>query len=131
MQLLPRWLTALIGPELLWLLVYWLVCLLANANHPPQPLFDDLIEGLSVLLPAVTVVLFALWYVPIVEKRWLLWRVWIAGLIGAHFSLETGLSAVSDQGPHVGAAYIAGMVLVSFALVVGSLFVLIRFRFRR
>jgi len=53
--------------------------------------------------------------------------VWVAGLFGAHYALEKGMSAYSDQGPGIGAAYIAGISLAMFALVAGSIFVKIRF----
>ncbi|WP_375445871.1 hypothetical protein [uncultured Fibrella sp.] len=125
-----RWLSILVGPELLWLLIYGIVVLLGRANYPPSQLLNDLLEGLSVLIPGVTVLLFLLWYVPDVEKRWLLLRVWVATLFGAHFGLEKGMSAYSDQGPGIGSAYIAGMVLTVFVLIVGSLFIQIRFRRR-
>lgn len=125
-----RWLSILIGPELPWLLIYGLVMLLGRANFLPRPLVDDALEGLSVLVPGVTVMLFLLWYIPDAEKRWLLLRVWVATLFGAHFALEKGMSAYSNQGPGIGSAYIAGMVLMIFALIVGSLFVQIRFRSR-
>ena len=60
-------------------------------------------------------------------KNWLLLRVWVAGVFGAHYALEKGMSAYSDQGPGIGAAYIAGISLAMFALVAGSIFVKIRF----
>ena len=129
-QLQPRWLSLLIGPELVWLLTYVAVALLAKANDPPSQRVDNLIENLAFLIPVVAALLFILWYVPDADKRWLLLRVWVAGLFGAHLSMEKGMLAYSEQGPGIGTAYIVGMGLVLVVLVVGSLFVLIRFRTR-
>ncbi|MBO0947717.1 hypothetical protein [Fibrella forsythiae] len=129
-QLLPRWLSILIGPELLWLLMYGLVVLLASANTPPGRLADDLFESLSIIIPVLTAAGFLLWYLPVVEKRWLLLRFWIAGVLGGHIVLATGMAAHSQQDPDGEKAYLAGMVLVVFVLLVGSLYVQIRFRSR-
>jgi drug/metabolite transporter (DMT)-like permease len=127
-HLQPKWLSLLIGPELLWVLIYVAVTLLAKANNPPGARVDNLIENLAFLIPALAALIFMLWYVPDVEKRWLLLRVWVAGLFGAHLAMEKGMLAYSEQGPGIGTAYIMGMALVIFVLVVGSVFVLIRFR---
>ncbi len=127
-QLLPRWASILIGPELFWILIYGAVTLLAKANDPPTPRVDNLLVNLSLIIPAAAALLFMLWYVPDVEKRWLLLRVWVAGIFGAHLAMEKGMEAYSEQGPGIGTAYIMGMILVIIVLVIGSLFVLIRFR---
>jgi hypothetical protein len=64
---------------------------------------------------------FALYQFPGVEPRWLLLRIWIAGLIGAHFVLNLGLKAHSRQGPGVGTAYMVGILLTMGMLLVGSI----------
>ncbi|RYC71734.1 hypothetical protein [Spirosoma sordidisoli] len=125
---LPRWATVLIGPELVWLLVYGAMTLLARANQPPNPRIDDFIENLWILIPALTALIFLLWFVPDVEKRGLLLRVWVAGIVGAHLALDKGMSAFSQQGPGIGTAYLVGMILVFVVLVIGSIVVFIRYR---
>ena len=108
----------LIGPELLWLAFYALVVLLIEITGSPVKGMDDHWVNLAYIVPLVCVPLtFALYYVPGVERNWLLLRVLIAGLFGAHFVLEKGMKAPSEQGPGVGTAY----------LIIGSIFVKIRF----
>jgi hypothetical protein len=58
-----------------------------------------------------------------VEKNWLLLRVWIVGLVGGHFVLEKALSAYSTQGPGIGMGYLAGLMLLFFILVLGTVVV--------
>ncbi|RYF77735.1 MAG: hypothetical protein EOO39_03200 [Cytophagaceae bacterium] len=129
-QLLPRWLSILIGPELVWLLIYGTVALLVEANNLPSQLVDDLLESLSVIIPVLTAASFLLWYISAIEKRWLLPRFWLAGIVGGHSVLAKGLAAHSRQKPDADSAYFAGMVLVVFVLLVGSLFIQLRFRGR-
>ncbi|MBK9014406.1 MAG: hypothetical protein IPM82_10120 [Saprospiraceae bacterium] len=62
-----------------------------------------------------------------VEKRWLLLRVWVACVVGGHFVMEKVMSAYSEQGPGIGTAYIMGMGLLFFVLIGGSIFVKIKF----
>ncbi|MEZ0483894.1 hypothetical protein [Fibrella aquatica] len=125
-QLLPRWLAVLIGPELLWLLVYGVITWLIDVNGMPHVLIDLLIKCLPIGMPSVAGMAFFAWYIPDVEKRWLLLRVWIASLVGAHGSMQKALLAFTGKG--AGLVYLAGMILVVLVLLVGSLFILIRFR---
>lgn len=62
-----------------------------------------------------------------VEKRWLLLRVWIACIVGGHFVLEKIMGAYSEQGPGIGTAYLVGMILQVFLLIVGTVIILIKF----
>ena len=117
----------LIGPELFWLLIYVAARLIGKANVPPTKAIDAFIENCYFWIPLLTVLVFALWYVPVVDKKWLLPRVWIVSLLGCHFALEKMLSYYSTQGPGIGMGYLAGMMLEFAVLVVGSIFVLIKF----
>ena len=123
---MARILSYIIGPELIWMLLYGAVTLMAKSNVPPSKSMDNLLESLYLYVPLATLLIFSLWYFPAADKNWLLLRVWIAGVLGAHFVLDKGLGAHSEQGPGIGTAYILGMGLVFFALIAGSVFVKIR-----
>jgi hypothetical protein len=124
---MSRLIAYLPGPELIWLALYGIVSLIARANVPPDKAIDDRLEYLCYYVPLAAFLTFGLWYFPGVEKNWLLLRVWIACVFGGHYVLEKGLGAHSQQGPGIGTAYIVGMIFVFFALIVGSIFVKIRF----
>lgn len=117
----------LIGPELLWLLAYGAARLVAKANVPPSKSIDDFIDKSWFYLPLLVLVCFAMWWLPAVEKRWLLLRVWVACVLGGHFVLETIMSAYSTQGPGIGMGYLVGLFWLFLLLIAGSLFVLIKF----
>ena len=117
----------LLGPELLWLLFYGAAHLLAKANVPPSKALDDVIVNLSWGVPLLALLTFVLWYVPVVEKQWLLLRVWVACLIGGHLVLEKVMTAYSEQSPGIGMAYIMGITCQMVALIAGSIYVQIRF----
>lgn len=113
--------------QLFWLLLYTAAAFLGKANTPPSKAIDDVIEYLWVWIPATSLLLFGLWWVPSVEKNWLLLRVWIFGLLGGHLVLEKALSAYSKQGPGIGTGYLAGLILLFVFLVAGSIFIKIKF----
>lgn len=115
----------LFGPEILWLIFYGIAALVAKANVPPSKSRDKFIENCWFWVPLMALLMFALWWLPPVEKRWLLLRMWIAGLIGGYYVLDRVMRAYSEQGPGIGTAYIMGMIFVFVALVAGS--VAIRF----
>ncbi len=117
----------IIGPELLWLLAFGAAKLIAKANVPPSKAMDDFIEKSWFYVPLLVLFCFAMWWLPQVEKRWLLLRVWIACILGGHFVLEKIMSAYSTQGPGIGMGYLAGMLLLFFLLILGSIFILIKF----
>lgn len=114
------------GPELLWLILYGIATLVAKANVPPSKQLDKFIENCWFWVPLLTLLMFALWWIPPVEKRWLLLRMWIACLVGGHYVLDRVMRAYSEQGPGIGTAYIMGMIFIFVALIAGS--VMIRFR---
>lgn len=117
----------IIGPELLWLLAYGAARLLAKTNMPPSKAIDGFIDKCWFYVPLLVVVCFAMWWLPMVEKRWLLLRVWIACIVGGHFVLEKIMGAYSEQGPGIGTAYLVGMILQVFLLIVGTVIILIKF----
>lgn len=115
----------LLGPELFWLLLYGGAVLLAKANVPPTKAIDNFIDKLWFLIPLLALLTFALWWVPQVEKNWLLLRVWIACVLGGHFTLEKALAAYSTQGPGIGMGYLAGMISLLIILVAGTVVVMV------
>jgi len=118
---MPRFLQLLIGPELLWAFYYLLVVLTIKVSGSPLKTMDNFWERLAFFVPLVAAPLvFGLYWVPGVERNWLLLRIWIAGLIGAHYVLEKGLGAYTEQGPGIGTAYIMGIIFVFVVLVAGS-----------
>jgi hypothetical protein len=119
----------LIGPELLWLLIYGGSALLARLNDPPSKAIDKLIENCWFYIPLLAVLSFGLWYAPGTEKSWLLLRVWIASVVGGHYAMEKAMSAYSVQGPGIGMGYLAGMLLLFVILIAGSVFVSVKGRF--
>ncbi|MEZ0538911.1 hypothetical protein [Fibrella arboris] len=126
---LLRWLAVMMGPELLWWLTFEAIILLVKASYPPSPLTDKLMRCLPIVMPVIAALPFLSWYIPFTEKRWLLVRIWVAGIIGAHLTLPSGMAAYS-KGHETGTMYLAGMVLTVFVLLVGSLFVQLQFRSR-
>lgn len=122
-----RYIHLLLGPELIWLLLYLLISLVAGWNAPPAKGIDHFLENLFFYVPLAAALMFGLWWIPTVEKNWLLLRVWVAGVIGAHYVLDKGLMAHSKQGPGIGMVYIAGILFVFIVLVIGS--VVIRSKF--
>lgn len=117
----------LIGPEILWLLAFGGAKLIAKANIPPTKIMDDFIEKCWFYVPLLVILCFILWWIPVVEKRWLLLRVWLACILGGHFVLEKIMSAYSTQGPGIGMGYLVGLILLVFWLILGTIVVLIKF----
>lgn len=120
-------LNLIIGPELLWLGLYALALGLAKMNAAPPHAFDHFLENLHLWIALAVLLTFALWYVPFVEKNWLLTRVWLVCLVGGHHVLDKGLQGHSEQGPGIGTVYIVGMIMLLVALIAGSVFVKIKF----
>ncbi len=117
----------LLGPELFWMVLYAAAAFLEKANTPPSKSIDNVIEYLWFWIPVASLLIFGLWWIPLVEKDWLLLRVWVLGIVGGHFVLEKALGAYSNQGPGVGMGYLAGILFIFVFLVIGSIFVKIRF----
>ena len=111
----------LFGPELLWLLFFLAIKGLVRFTRSPRKQMDRLWMSLANFVPFIAVPLtFALYHFPGVEHRWLLLRIWISCLFGAHFVLDRGLAAHSEQGPGVGTAYMLGMIMAIAMLLAGS-----------
>ena len=118
----------ILGPELLWATFYALLVLLIKVTGSPAKAMDDQWIHLAYVVPFVAVPMtFALFWVPGVERRWLLLRRLSACLLGAHFILERGLNAHTEQGPGVGTAYLLGMAFTLFTMIVGGIFIKIKF----
>ncbi|MCC6463447.1 MAG: hypothetical protein IT260_23455 [Saprospiraceae bacterium] len=125
---MPRVLYLLLGPELLWVIFYSLATLLARANVPPTKEMDNFLVNTAFIVPLVLLPLsFGLFFWPGIERNWLLLRINLACLFGAHYVLEKTLGAHSEQGPGVGTAYIMGMLFVLIAMAVLSLALKIKF----
>ncbi|MBK7808240.1 MAG: hypothetical protein IPJ51_18385 [Saprospiraceae bacterium] len=112
-----------LGPELYWVLLYMLSIILAWANKRSNFVYDDIIENVWFYIPVISVMIFGLYWIPIVEKNWLMARIWISGIVMGHFVLETLLESYSQQGPGIGMGYLAGMLLLFIILVAGSIVV--------
>jgi hypothetical protein len=112
-----------LGPELYWVLLYMLSIILAWANKRSNFVYDDIIENVWFYIPVISVMIFGLYWIPIVEKNWLMARIWISGIVIGHFVLETLLESYSQQGPGIGMGYLAGMLLLFFILLAGSIVV--------
>lgn len=125
---MPRVLYLLFGPELLWVIFYGLATFLSRANVPPSKEMDNFLINTAYIVPLVLVPLsFGLFFLPGIERNWLLLRINLACLFGAHYVLEKTLGAHSEQGPGVGTAYIMGMLLVLVVMAVLSLVLKIKY----
>ncbi len=112
----------LLGPELLWLVFFMLTALAVKWTGAPEKKVDSIWVSLAYIVPFVGVPLtFTLYFIPGVERNWLLLRIWLACLIGGHYVLNKGLGAHSEQGPGVGTAYIMGLIFVLVVLFGGSI----------
>lgn len=116
----------LLGPEIFWGILYLATIWLGKLNQTSKSL-DPFIESLWFWIPAMSTLVFGLWWIPSVEKSYLLMRIWICGLLGGHFVIERALSAYRQQGPGIGMGYLAGLMLEFFILMVGTIFVWIKF----
>lgn len=117
-----------LGPELFWIVLYSLASILKQINTPPGNPLDSFIESLWFWIPVVSFLLFYLWKIPAVEKKGLLTRTWISGIIGGHLVIEKALTAYSEQGPGIGMGYLAGIMLLFCLLIVGTIIVKLFFR---
>jgi hypothetical protein len=117
----------LIGPELFWAILYGGATLLGYLNQPPSKQIDAWIDRCWFWIPVLSLLVFALWWIPLPEKRGLLLRVWIAGIFGGHFVMERTMRAYSEQGPGSGMGYLAGMIFLLLFMLTGTIFIKIRF----
>lgn len=113
----------MLGPELCWIILYVLSICLAWTNKKSTYAYDGIIENAWFYIPVVSALIFGLYWMPLIEKNWLLTRIWISGIIMGHLVLETILKAYSNQGPGIGMGYLVGMLFLFIILVVGSIVV--------
>lgn len=111
----------LFGPELLWALFFLTIKGLIRYTRSPQKRMDRMWLSLANFVPLIAIPMtFMLYQYPGVEHRWLLLRIWVAGILGAHYVLDRGLGAHSQGGPGVGTAYMMGILLTLIMLLAGS-----------
>jgi hypothetical protein len=113
----------IIGPELCWMILYMFSVTLSWTNKKSNYAYDGIIENVWFYVPLLSILIFALFWIPFVEKNWLLARIWISGIIMGHVVLETTMKAYSNQGPGIGMGYLAGMLFLFIILVIGSIVV--------
>ena len=122
-----RMLHFITGPELLWIIYYVLVLLIIRFTNSPTKSMDSFWISLAYIVPLILLPLtFISYYLP-GAKNLLLLRLWITGLVGGHFVLQTALYAHSEQGPGVGTAYMMGMGFAIFALIACTIWAVIKF----
>ena len=112
-----------IGPEICWLIIYALAVYISKLNISPGFGWDSFIDKCWLYIPALAMLTFALYWMPGVHKNWMLIRIWVVGILGAHFTLQKLMTAYSQQGPGAGTGYLAGFIFVFVVLVVGSIVV--------
>jgi hypothetical protein len=78
-------------------------------------------------MPVFAFLTFALWWIPAVEKNWLLLRVWITCLIGGLYLFEKKTNAYGKTGLGVGTAWMASGMFIVIALIVGIVVVALKF----
>lgn len=117
----------LIGPELIWLLAYNIIILPIKMKWTITKGMDNFIETLWFWMPVFALLTFALWWIPAVEKNWLLLRVWLTCLVGGLYLFEKITDAYGKTGPGVGTAWMASGMLIVVALLVGTVVVKLKF----
>lgn len=84
---------------------------------------DGFIETFWFWMPVLALLTFGLWWIPAVEKNWLLLRVWITCLVGGMWMFEKIMTAYGKTGPGVGMGYIVCAMFLIGALVAGTIVV--------
>jgi hypothetical protein len=111
----------LLGPELFWLLLYACATALARFNTPPSKAVEDFIQTTWFWIPASSLAIFGLWWIPAADKGALLFvRVWIAGLVGCYLVAEKAIAASAYQNPGAGMGVLGAVCLELFVLLVGT-----------
>ncbi|MBP9210810.1 MAG: hypothetical protein KBF37_10880 [Saprospiraceae bacterium] len=111
----------ILGPELCWLLLYFLSLWISKSNVKPSFAFDKTIENSWFYVPLIALLFVGLFWIPGIEKKWFMIRFWISGLIMGHLVLEKLASSYSEQGPGIGTAYLLGIGMLVLVLILGSL----------
>ena len=113
----------LFGPEVLWLIFYAFAVYISKSNISPDFEWEGFIDKCWYYIPALAILTFSLFWIPGVEKNWMLSRIWLACIIGGHFTLEKLMTASSLKGPGAGTAYLAGIIFIFVFLLIGSVVV--------
>ena len=116
----------LAGPEVLWLLAYFISKPLKRINALHEGSYNQLLESFATWLPAVLLVLsIGLFGIPFAGKKLLLLRIILVAIIGTNFLLNNILNAHTEGGPGVGTVYIVGygilLVAIPIAVVIKAL----------
>ena len=111
----------LIGPEVLWLVYYGAATLLVRFGNPHSKPLSYFIQTSWFWIPVLALPLFSLWWFPEVNKDWLLLRVWVASILGGHYTLYKIINASPIQNSGTGMGYLAGMIFLIVFLMAGSI----------
>ena len=117
----------IIGPELIWLCFYLILLILSKMGSRVVKSLDGFIETLWFWMPVIVLLSFSLWWLPFVEKKALIWRVWFVSLIGGLYVFEQIAKAYSKTGPGIGTGYLVCAILIFLALITGTVVVKLRF----
>ena len=117
----------LIGPEIIWFLAYSIIILPAKMKLTITKGMDNFVETIWFWMPVFALLTFTLWWIPAVEKNWLLPRVWVTCLIGGFYLFENITNAYGKTGPGVGTGWMVCMMLLIVALIVGTVVVKLKF----
>lgn len=117
----------LIGPELIWLLAYSSIILPARMKMTITKGMDNFVETIWFWMPVFALFTFALWWIPTVEKQWLLPRVWLTCLVGGLYMFEKIMDAYGKTGPGVGTGWMVCAMFMVIVLIAGTIFVKIKF----
>jgi hypothetical protein len=110
----------LLGPELFWLLLYLGAMTLGKANTSKA--VEDFIQTSWFWIPASSLLVFGLWWMPSVEKSaWLFLRVWIVGIVACYLVAEKAISASSFQNSGAGMGLVGAVCIQVFILIVGTI----------
>lgn len=117
----------IIGPELIWLCFYLILLILSKIGSRVVKSLDGFIETLWFWMPVIVLLSFSLWWLPFVEKKGLIWRVWFVSLIGGLYVFEQIAKAYNKTGPGIGTGYLVCAILIFLALITGTVVVKLRF----
>jgi hypothetical protein len=117
----------LLGPEIIWLTAYGLLLLPVKLKMAVPKGLDNFLESFYVWMPFFALLTFGLWWIPAVEKNWLLLRVWLTCLIGGLYIFEKVMDAYGKTGPGVGTAWMVCAMFLVIVLIAGTIVVKIKF----
>lgn len=111
----------LLGPELLWLLAYLAAYFIALPGRTPSRALENFIDKGSFYVPLLVPLCFALFWMPMVEKSWLVVRIWIACILGGILVLEKIFGSYNRNDTQSGLNNRVGMLIIFGLLVLGSI----------